>query len=91
MSQVSKEKMGFCALMRSLSGSVVRSEAEYSRSEALVGLEMAMPPSLAGRAKRSHSRSPGGAFPVREGRNSDLMKVLRGCRRELMWGVVRMR
>ena len=54
MSQVSKEKMGFCAMMRSLSGSVVRSEAEYSRSEALVGLEMEMPPSLAGRAKRWH-------------------------------------
>ena len=91
MSQVSKEKMGFCAMMRSLSGSVVRSEAEYSLSEALVGLEMAMPPSLSGRAKRSRSRSPGGALPVREGRNSVLMRVSRGCRRELMWGVVRMR
>ena len=82
---------GLCERMRSLSGSDARSEERNCRSATLVGLKRAMPPSLSGSAKRSRSRSPGGALPVRVRSSSVLIVVSRGSRRVLMLGVVRAR
>ncbi len=80
--------VGVCDTIRSLNGSGMRSELECSRSEDLVGLKRPIPPNLAGSARRSRSRSPGGALPDRVGSNSVLIM---GCRRRLMWGIVRAR
>ena len=91
LSQHSEGYEGLCKRMRSLSGSNARSQERNCRSATLVGLKRAMPPSLSGSAKRSRSRSPGGALPVRVGSSSVLIVVSRGSRRELMVGVVRAR
>ena len=47
-----------------------------------------MPPSRAGRANNSRSRSPGGALPEIVGRNSARMTASRDSSSSLMLGVV---
>ena len=49
-------------------------EERCSASVALVGFTSAMPPSLAGRAKRSRSVSLGGGLPVSAGISLDCFK-----------------
>ena len=88
-SAVSKEYIGFCSKMRSQSSFVTNFEAGYSDSESFVGLTRPIPPNLEGRAKRLHSWSLGGAFPVRAGMKFDLIMSSRGCNRWLMFGMVR--
>ena len=78
--------MGFCLRIRSQSGYVADIEAGYSDSESFVGLTKPIPPSFEGRANRSHSRSLGGALPVRR---LDLTMSSGGCSRWLMFGTVR--
>ena len=46
---------------------MILTEAENSASETFVGLTRAIPPSLAGKAKRSRSASIGGGLPVKAG------------------------
>ena len=63
-------------------------EAEYSDSESFVGLTTPIPPNLERTANRLHSRSLGGALPVRAGMKFDLIMSSRGCNRWLMFGMV---
>ena len=52
----------------------------------LEGMVKPRPPSLGGKDKRSRSRSPGGALPVRDGIRFDL--VFDWCKKGLMFGTV---
>ena len=60
-----------------MSGEVMSKEDCSSLSAFLEGILIPSPPSHAGRAKRSHSRSLGGGLPVRVGSKSILNSVER--------------
>ena len=59
--------------MRSYNGFVALIEASNSMADRLVGMVKPRPPSLGGKDKSSHSRSPGGALPGRDGVRFDLI------------------
>ena len=61
--------------MRLYNGCVTVIEAANSKADRLVGMVKPRPPSLGGKDKRSHSRSPGGALPVRDEIRFDLQWV----------------
>ena len=63
-------------------------EAANSKADRLVGMVKPRPPSLGGKEKRSHSRSPGGALPVRGGIRFDLIMSSMGVKNVLMFGTV---
>ena len=46
---------------------------QYQKGLSFVGLARAIPPNLAGRARRSHSEAFGGGLPVHAGASSVLM------------------
>ena len=48
-------------------------EASNSTADRLVGMVKPIPPSLGGKDKRSRSRSPRGALPVRDGIRFDFI------------------
>ena len=56
-----------------------------------VGLANAIPPSLAGRARRLRSMSFGGGLPVSAGINLVLITASRGLRQWPRFGIVRVR
>ena len=66
-------------------------EKRNSVSAVCAGLTRAIPPSLAGRAKSSHSVSFGGGLPVSAGISLVLMITSRGKRIWSMLGMVRVR
>ena len=66
-------------------------EERNSVSMACVGLTRAIPPNLAGRAKRSLSVLFGGGLPVSAGISLVLIVTSRGRRLEPMLGMVRVR
>ena len=72
--------------MRSYDGCV--SVIEAANPNRLVGMVKPRPPSLGGKDKRSHSRSPGGALPVRDGIRFDLIMSSMGVKNVLMFGTV---
>ena len=65
---------------------MILTEAENSASKTIVGLTRAIPPSLAGKAKRSRSASIAGGLPVKAGANFVRMISSSGWRRWLMLG-----
>ena len=68
--------------MAIVSGSVILTDAENSVSESFVGLARAIPPKLAGRARRSRSEAFGGGLPVSAGASTVLSRInvgLGGC------------
>ena len=72
--------------MQSYNGCVTVIEAANSKDDRLVG--MVKPYSLGGKDKRSRSRSPGGALPVRDGVRFDLIMFSMGVKNVLMFGTV---
>ena len=55
-------------------------EASNSMADRLVEMVKPRPPSLGGKDKRSRSRSPGGALPVRDGIRFDLIMSSMGVK-----------
>ena len=74
--------------MRSYNGCVTAIEAANSKSDRLVGMVKPRLPSLRGKDKRSRSRSPGGALPVRDKIRFDLIMSSMGVKNVLMFGTV---
>ena len=75
-------------MLRLYNGFVTVIEASNSMADRLVGMVKPRPPSLGGKDKRSHSRSPGGALPVRDGIRFDLIMSSMGVKNLLMFGTV---
>ena len=72
--------------MRSYNGCVTAIKAASSKADRLVGMVKPRPPSLGGKDKRSRSRSPGGALPVRDGIRFDLIMSSMGVKkRAYVW------
>ena len=65
--------------MRSYNGFVTVIEASHSMADRLVGMVKPRLPNLGGKDNRSHSRSPGGALPVRDGIRFDLNMSCKKC------------
>ena len=75
--------------MRSDSGWVISCEAAFSDVETSVGLVRPMPPSLAGRESKLRSRLLGACLPLRAGMRRVEIMSSRGCKKLLMFGMVR--
>ena len=75
--------------MREASGLVIETEARYKSSQDLLILVILRPPSLAGRANRSHDNALRGGLLVRAGMKMVLIHSSRGAKNEIMSELVR--
>ena len=87
----SSGKTGIFGRMRSLKGSEINREEEYYLLDVLDGSRMPIPPSLAGRARRSRTKSHGRVKQESVCSNSVRIMVSRDCKWWLMRGLVRAR